>query len=181
MRRLVMHPYDVTTQFLDAIYQGYIESSDTTIVTSEMSNCAVRDAIINHSEIYLLGHGTEYGLLSRFRHDWFDRLIVNAEHVQFLRERTVVGIWCNANIFAEHYGLHGLFSGMVISEIDEALDCGVETTVEEIAVENRKFAERLAHCLHHYPLCEIPERMRELDDVHSQLTLFNYNSLYFFE
>ena len=37
-----------------------------------------------------------------------------------LRRHPVIGIWCHANLFAERFRLHDLFSGMVISEMEEA-------------------------------------------------------------
>ena len=57
----------------------------------------------------------------------------------------------------------------------------IHTTQEEIDEENKKFALRLKFCIDNYPLNEIPQRMRELDDVKSELTNYNYNNVYFFE
>ena len=41
-------------------------------------------------------------------------------------------------------------------------------------------AGRLKFCIERYELQEVPARMLELDDVHSSLTEFNYNNLYYY-
>ena len=70
---------------------------------------------------------------------------------------------------------------MIISEPSEAIDCGIETTDEEINKENEKFVNRLRSLLDgKIPLYEIPQRMLELDDAHTPLTEFNYNRIYYF-
>ena len=106
---------------------------------------------------------------------------ITDRHVQFLRNKTCIGIWCHANLFAEQYGLHGLFSGMIISELQEAIDYHIPATKEEIDAEMEKFARRLNDCIERFGLAETPVRMRDLDDVKSELTLFNYNNLYYYE
>ena len=58
--------------------------------------------------------------------------MVNSSHVQFLRDKTCIGIWCKADQFAKDYKLHGLFSGMIISEMYEAIKEHITTTQEEI-------------------------------------------------
>ena len=84
-------------------------------------------------------------------------------------------------LFAEKYGLSGLFSGMIISEMQEAIDLNIQTTQEEISREITKFACRLRDCMNRYELREVPVRMFELDDVKSELTQFNYNRLFYYE
>ena len=77
-------------------------------------------------------------------------------------------------------GLHGLFSGMIVSELNEALLYQVETTQEELDRENVKLALRLRTLFDEgIPLSEIPERMLAMDDVHSPLTTFNYKNFYY--
>lgn len=73
------------------------------------------------------------------------------------------------------------FSGMIISEMQEAIDWNIHTTQEEISVEMEKFASRLRDCIAQYGLQDTPLKMKELDDVKSELTTFNYSRLYYFE
>ena len=91
-----------------------------------------------------------------------------------------MAVWCNADRFARAEGLHGLFTGMIVSELSEALLYQVKTTQEELDRENVKLAHRLRTLLDEgNPLNEIPKRMLAMDDVHSPLTAFNYNNFYY--
>lgn len=178
MRTLIIHPEDNTTSFLSIIYNGM---SDVDLITDNHTpNSVIKEAIKCHDRIVLLGHGTEYGLFSgqNPKTHSFDRIIVDCKHVQLLRNKEIIAIWCNANIFGEKYGLNGLFSGMVISELEESFECGVQTTQEELNSENVKFAENLRFCLDNYDLASIPSEFSKLNVQQTQLTNFNYNSIY---
>ena len=177
---LVIHPKDRTTAMLSALYEG-IEAQviDGDCSTKEMSR------LLHHISpqecIMLLGHGSEKGLF--FRHDDskkdFDKIVVGHPHAYHLRRHggNIVAVWCNADRFARAEGLHGLFTGMIVSELSEALLYEVETTQEELNCENVKLAQRLRTLLdENIPLSEIPKRMLTMDDMHSPLTTFNYRN-----
>jgi hypothetical protein len=70
---------------------------------------------------------------------------------------------------------------MIISELQEAIDYNIPATKEEIDVEIEKFARRLNDSIDRFGLAETSIRMRGLDDVKSELTIFNYNNLYYYE
>lgn len=179
MRTLIIHPEDNTTSFLNVIYNNL---NDVDIITNNnTSNHNIKEEINSHDRIILLGHGTEYGLFSgqNPKTHSFDRIMVDCRHVQMLREKEIIAIWCNANIFGEKYGLHGLFSGMVISELVESIECGVQTTQLELDRENIRFAENLRYCLDNYELSAIPSEFIRLNSARTPLTDFNYNSIYF--
>ena len=100
----------------------------------------------DYATIMMLGHGNKYGLFSKpNKIGKQERFLITDRHVQFLRGKTCIGIWCYANMFAEKYKLHGLFSGMIISELQEAIDLEVAATKEEIDREMEKFANRLKY------------------------------------
>ena len=129
----------------------------------------------------MLGHGNLFGLFSTpDKKGQYRRILVDSGHVQFLRGKSCIGIWCYANEFARQYRLQGLFSGMIISELHEAEENNIPATKEEIDAEMEKFADRLMFCIETYELHEVPDRMLELDDVHSPLTEFNYKNLYYY-
>ena len=127
-------------------------------------------------DVVIFGHGTEYGV---FSHDFGDYLISDFD-AELLSNRRVIGIWCFANKFADKYKLHGLFSGMIISELHEAIENKIPATKEEIDAEMDKFTLRLKYCIENYPLNEVPQRMLELDDTKSELTRFNYGNLVYY-
>lgn len=176
----VIHANDPTTQFLSLLYEQRRDISMH--ITESSTNSAVQRAIRKTDMVLMLGHGNRYGLFSVPDKDGvYRRFMVDSRYVQFLRSKTCIGIWCYANLFAEQYNLHGLFSGMIISELQEAIDNGITTTKEEIDVEMVKFTQRLRDCIERYGLKDTPMRMKELDNVKSELTTFNYSNLYYFE
>ena len=176
----VIHATDPTTQVLSLLYQ---QREDVKLcITERNTSSDVQRAIRADDGIMMLRHGNEYGLFSKpDKNGDYRRFLIADRHVQFLRDKTCIGIWCYANKFAEKYKLHGLFSGMIISELQEAIDLGVPTTKDEIDTEMEKFTIRLKDCMETYGVEQTPIRMKELDDVRSPLTTFNYGNLYYYE
>lgn len=176
----VIHATDPTTQVLSLLYQ---QREDVRLCITEKSTSSdVQRAIRADDVIMMLGHGNEYGLFSKpDKNGDYRRFLITDRHVQFLRDKTCIGIWCYANKFAEKYKLHGLFSGMIISELQESIDLGVPATKDEIDKEMEKFTIRLKDCMEKFGIEQTPLRMKELDDVQSELTKFNYGNLYYYE
>ena len=176
----VIHATDPTTQVLSLLYQQREDVKQR--ITERNTSSDVQRAIRVDNVIMMLGHGNEYGLFSKpDKKGDYRRFLITDRHVQFLRDKTCIGIWCYANKFAEKYRLHGLFTGMIISELQEAIDLGVSATKDEINKEMEKFTIRLKDCVETYGLEQTPLRMREMDDVQSELTKFNYGNLYYYE
>ena len=177
---IVVHANDPTTRVLRLLYE---QREDVKMcITEKNTNGAVRRALKADDVIMMLGHGNEYGLFSKpEKNGNYKRFMITDKHVQFLRSKTCIGIWCHANLFAERYGLHGLFSGMIISELQEAIDYNIEVTKDMIDKEMEKFTIRLNDCIKTYGLEQTTLRMKESDDVQSALTKFNYGNLYYYE
>lgn len=180
---IVIHPTDCTTTELKGLYAG---QNDVVLLNEQSSDKEICHALYHSpasETIMILGHGYDGGLFSRFddKLPMFDRIIVGHKHAYYLRYHRVIGIWCFAYDYAVKENIHGLFSGMFISEIEEAEEWNVETTADEIKREFVKFVERLRLLLdEETPWHEIPERLRQMDDVKSPLTLFNYSSIYYY-
>ena len=180
---LVIHPIDRTTEVLKMLYAGL----DARVVSDECSNKEM-DHLLKHTStqerVMLLGHGSDKGLF--FRRDdtknEFDKVIVAHRNNYMLRRHdgNIIGIWCHANLFAQAEGLHGLFSGMMISEESEAEEYGIAATHEEILASNKVMFGKLRRLLdEHVPLHEIPARMRALDNEHTPLSEFNYGNFHY--
>ncbi len=175
---LVIHPYDPTTEFLRAIYENM---DGVTCLRGEESRKAVA-GILYHlppgETILLLGHGSCDGLF-RKEEDGY-RCYIGRSMAYSLKRHPVIGIWCHANAFAEAVGLHGLFTGMIISEMQEAIDYGVKTTEEEIARENSHLAESLQKALSEgRPFLQMRNRLVDLlGEPWTELTRFNFKSIY---
>ena len=110
----IIHANDPTTEVLSLLYNtkeyNYLRIDETS------TNADVQNIIRSDDLVIMLGHGNQYGLFSRpNKNGKYERFLITDRHVQFLRDKTCIGIWCHADQFAEKYGLHGLFSGMIIS------------------------------------------------------------------
>ena len=181
---LVIHPEDRTTAMLSKLYSGL---DGVRHIGKTASNAEVRH-LLNHTSsdelIMMLGHGSDKGLFSRMddtKPD-FNRILIGHSHVYYLHRHPgrLVGIWCHADLFARKEGLHGLFSGMIITEMDEAEKYGIPTSREELFVENERLADNLRLLFDQKTsLYDFPQRMLEADNVHSPLTEFNYHNFYY--
>ena len=180
---LVIHPEDRTTDVLKILY----EELDAQVIVDDCSRPVI-DHLLKHAStrerVMLLGHGSDKGLF--FRRDdtknEFDKVIVEHRNNFMLRRHdgNIIGIWCHANLFAQAEGLHGLFSGMMISEESEAEEYGIAATHEEILASNKVMFGKLRRLLdEHVPLHEIPARMRALDNEHTPLSEFNYGNFHY--
>lgn len=181
---LVIHPKDRTTAFLSALYDG----ADNVVVITENISRSELNYRLHHTpkseRILLLGHGSDKGLFWREDDSRpnFDGIVLGHPHSYHLRNHgsNIVAVFCNADKFAQEEHLHGLFTGMIISELSEAVEFGIHTSEEEIECENQKFVGRLHSLLEgNVSLCDIPKLMQEMDDSHTPLTEFNYHRIYF--
>lgn len=74
----------------------------------------------------------------------------------------------------------GLFSGMIISEEQEAVEYGVMATQQEILKSNTIMFGHLRWLLDEdIPLCEIPQRIKNMDAERTSLSVFNYNNFHY--
>jgi hypothetical protein len=130
MKTLVIHPKDITTDILSEIYSN----KDWTVISTNVSKKILKEQIKTHDRIVMLVHGTKDGLIG------FNRLMIDSNLVYLLREKTCVCIWCNADEFVEKYNLKGFYSGMIISEYEEAVMYDINTTTEWVNQSNTDFA-----------------------------------------
>jgi len=137
MKTLVIHPYDLTTRMLD-VY----EDKDWTVITDpHTSKKTIKEEIKAHDRIIMLGHGTKDGLIAKLG-GYNHRFIIDSSLVYLLREKEIIAIWCEADQFVEKYDLKGFYTGMIISEYEEALYVGVfDFTDKDINLSNVLFGE----------------------------------------
>lgn len=176
---LVIHPSDRSTDFLRTLYGGL---EDVRLLTGKESRKEL-GSILFHlhpgEKVMLLGHGTDAGLF-RLEENGEYRVYVGHSMVYALRKHPVIGIWCHADLFARTEHLHGLFSGMIVSEMKEAQEYGISCSQEDLDRENANLVERLRVLFDHdVPFQEIPSRLAEMDTARTQLTRFNYNNFYY--
>ncbi len=131
MKTLVIHPKDNTTDFLSEIYSG----NDWDVINANISHKILKQKIKDSDRIIMLGHGTEYGLIG------FGRVVIDSKLVYLLREKYCIYIWCNADVFVKKYDLKGFYTGMIISEYEEALMFLSSFKYDDIEKSNILFAD----------------------------------------
>lgn len=132
MKTLVIHPSDTTTDFLSIVYKN----SPWTVVRTDIPESLLKKLVRVHDRIIMMGHGTENGLISGDRR----RLVVDSQWVYLLKLKRCVYIWCNADKFVKKYNLWGFYTGMFISEYNEAIDNCIQSSNASIDFSNRLFS-----------------------------------------
>ena len=145
MKTLVIHPKDSSTDFLKPIYENI---PNKTVVTGGATPEQLKNMIIAHDRIMMMGHGSPSGLFSIGNFPSWG-LIINESLVEILRTKgsNLFFIWCNADAFVKQHNLKGFYTGMFISEVEEALYSGVgEVTQDEVDTSNNTFSRLLSEC-----------------------------------
>lgn len=163
-----------TKDFSD-IYDGL---NAIVLVNPSKSEC--KQAITNEpGKIILIGHGTEYGLLN----ERLNGYLIDSKMVHLLRDKEIIGIWCNASNFAIKYDLKGFFTSMFISNERELIECGFQTFEDcekEIEKQNRRFSSRVnILLLLDKPVSEWSEYLtNSLDNDERDFVYYNYEAFY---
>jgi hypothetical protein len=145
VRTLIIHPDDRSTDFLKTIYAP-ISSSATIITGGAYHQEDIRRLILSHDRIMMMGHGDAKGLLGIGFDAWPECFrIIDDSMVEVLRDKECIFIWCFANMFVESNNLSGFYTGMFISEVQEAIHFElVNTTEKEIEMSNDIFSISVA-------------------------------------
>ena len=134
MKTLIIHPKDSTTSFLDIVYEPI---DNKTIITGGITKQELHELIKSHDRIMMMGHGSPFGLFPIGQFEKCGGYIIDHTAVPLLEEKKdSVFIWCNADKFVLEYELRGFYSGMFISEVGEALYCGLPGIPQEIVDES---------------------------------------------
>jgi phosphomannomutase len=166
LKTLVIHPKDSTTDFLTEIYSD----KNWTVINTNTSKKILKEQIKAHDRIVMLGHGTKYGLMG------YKKLVIDSSWVYLLREKECVCIWCNADLFVKQYGLKGFYTGMIISEYEEALDYTIQTNSADLLQSNLLFAEAVKKSV---DTEDIVASVKEIYKGDNAVIMFNQDNLYF--
>ena len=182
MTQLFIHMADPSTEFLADIYHnpggGHIEGA--TVLRDSLEVDRLNRLITAHDRVVMLGHGSPMGLFDRT----FSALsyIISEANASALAGKDNVYIWCHAKDFVARHRLTGFSSGMFISEVSEAMFCGVPVSrrpQEEVTKSNRKFA-RLVHETILQPSQEIYRHCVENYAMDGHVVDYNRNRLQLF-
>lgn len=136
MKTLVIHPYDKSTSFLDIVYNPI---PNKTVITGGVTKNELKSLVESHDRVMMMGHGSPFGLFSvgQFPETSYSGYVIDVSFVKLLQEKPEnVYIWCNADQFVKRYDLKGFYSGMFISEVEEATYCGIPGTDQELIDES---------------------------------------------
>lgn len=179
MKTLVIHPKDSSTHFLDIVYKNI---EDFTLITGGLTKEEVKEEIKKHDRVMMMGHGSSGGLFAVGQFEDCGGYIINESFVDLLKEKdNSIFIWCNADLFVEKYHLKGFYTGMFISEVGEAIYCGLPKTKQpEVDESNYSFVEIMGECINYDPKTihmVAKTRYGSLID-HNPVAKYNHKRLY---
>lgn len=136
-KTLIIHPDDRSTDFLSILYAQIPYKK---ILCGGVSQKELVRLIKAHDTIMMMGHGSPRGLFAMGKFPTNSGFVIDEKHVKYLREKECVFIWCYASDFVKKHNLSGFSTGMFISELSEAMFCGVKEATQEMVDEsNEKF------------------------------------------
>ena len=137
MKTLIIHPKDTSTVFLEPIYE---KIDNKTVIQKDCSFEQLINLIETHDRIMMMGHGSPDGLFSIGNFD--EGYVIDKNIVDFLKKKKeCFYLWCNADKFVEKYQLNGFYSGMFISEVNEANFCNVNANQQLVDESNNSFSK----------------------------------------
>lgn len=139
MKKLVIHPKDRSTTFLKKVYENL---DDVTLVQGGVGTFELSDLMETHDQIMMMGHGSPYGLLSMGQFDAYGYIVGDSLADQLAERDNNIFIWCNADEYVNYHKLKGFYTGMFISEPEEAYWMGLGNTPQaEVDESNTWFVE----------------------------------------
>ncbi len=158
MKILIIHPDDRSTDFLKPIYAPLLTLSEVknaghivTVITGRITKDEVRRLIEKSDQTIMLGHGSPHGLYAMGEFDTRADMIIDDTMIAALGIKPNIYIWCNADRFVNRYHLKGFFSGMFISEVQEATYERVYGVDQEMVNEsNDSFSEMMGNWIWDY-------------------------------
>ena len=132
---LIIHPEDESTSFLKHIYSN---RKNVLVVSGKVTKLALLNMVLEHDRVIMMGHGSPDGLLAMNQFETDSPFIVDESFIDVLSKKNSIYIWCNADEFVNKYNLKGFYTGMFISEVGEAIYCGL-TAVRELEVDESNY------------------------------------------
>lgn len=131
--------------------------------------------------VMCLGHGSPNGLFGV----GFWGFAIDGTMTNLLKDRTMIGIWCYADEFGKANDLHGFFTSMFISNIDEAMFMGYgfdDITDNDIYLETDLFCKNINAFLRDgVPLSQWVTLLQSGCHKEKGFVKFNYDGLTYLE
>ena len=130
------------------------------------------------NDLLIFGHGNEWGLYDTNLRDY----LIDASNAEQLQRRTVIGIWCFAGNFADRYELHGFFTSMFISNVNESVEMWVPAEEDDIREQFSLFLNRVCVLVENdEPIENWVDSLQRQADLSIPFVRYNYEALSFFE
>lgn len=176
---MIIHTHPEETALLTLLYRG-----KQAHVVHDYSDGQIRNLLSQtpaQEQVMLLGKGSRRGLYAP-QEDLTDRLVIGHAEADLLHRHNgnIVGIWRHADKFAKRMGLHGLFTGLIITDRHEAEHYGIMTLQHLIEEANLHLFSTLRNLLDSgTSLCDIPQQMYRSEAHASCLLTFNYSEIFY--
>ena len=171
-KTLVIHPNDRTTDMLKYVYKDHPEYTicrDNGITRNEL-----KELIVGHDKIVMLGHGLPNGLIGSNRRTF----LIDDGFASILKEKETVSVWCFSDEYFRNHSMPGFHTGMIISEVlEEYMMLGDEVLNQQEMLENfKKLSICLGKCID-MSAQEMKDYMLENYTGCDAVTAFNRNSI----
>ena len=163
-------------EMLSKIYEGL----SNIILLKDTSRAVIEETLKSfpNENAMLLGHGSRDGLFGKG-----GSYVIDGHNENLLQGRHVIGIWCYAAEFADKNWLHGFFTSMFISNLQEALmNSFFNNDSSEICEHLEKFCISINKLIKDKtPLREWVSILQSNADISIPFVRFNYEALTYFE
>ncbi len=85
MKKLILHPQDSTTDFLDIIY-ALIPEDEKTVITAGADKQTIIDLIKLHDRVMMMGHGSPNGLFAVGQFYTENGYVIDESFIPFLKK-----------------------------------------------------------------------------------------------
>ncbi len=175
---------DRDTGLLQAMWQG-LHADRLIVICHDDENYedAVEEALIAEDDTLIIcGHGTSYGLLHPNLES--GQYIIHENNVHLIHAQNVIGVWCWASAFAQTHHLHGFFTGMFISNLEEAHQYLNTQCINDIMLDHEICEYEIYFMNHINDLLQHNIPLQDWEGTFSSINRvgqFNTNSLYYYD
>ena len=142
MNTLIVHPKDKSTDVFKCIYSN---ESHYKVINGQIYKSELCELIQSHFRTIFIGHGTSRGLSNLDLFKYKGEYIIDHHCKNVLkRSNQNIYLWCYANRFIKNNDLKGIFTGMFISDLQEAKQYNIENVKKkDIDASNVFFSQTL--------------------------------------
>lgn len=142
MNTLIVHPKDKSTDVFKCIYSN---ENHYKVINGQVYKSELCELIQSHFRTIFIGHGTSRGLSNLDLFKYKGEYIIDHHCKNVLKSSNQnIYLWCYANRFIKNNDLKGIFTGMFISDLQEAKQYNIENVKKkDIDASNVFFSQTL--------------------------------------